>query len=257
MQQPKTSKTHYIIDSPDTLATSETPTWKHPLGKENTPKLFLRTMTWKHGIVLERFCLNAKISAMMTNHQNPSNAQRDFKDNKPQILTEKVGIGLTLRKRLHQSAPPPAPSVILFQTLKLHFARSEVRMHVGMWLIVKTTNQPIAFQPSNKSAKASHHISRKQNPKNQKVSSFSSALFPLPRFATHLSKIFLWDPLRIMGAKSEKSSGTNFKILQHNIHKSKDIVMASLLRDSNIKSSDILAIQEPWRNIFTPTTTAL
>lgn len=37
-------------------------------------------------------------------------------------------------------------------------------------------------------------------------------------------------------------------ILQYNVMKSKDIVMASLLRDQNILEYDILAIQEPWRN---------
>ncbi len=52
-------------------------------------------MIWKRGIVLERFCLNAEISVMMTNHWNPSNAQRDVKDNKLQTLTEKAKIGLT------------------------------------------------------------------------------------------------------------------------------------------------------------------
>jgi hypothetical protein len=36
--------------------------------------------------------------------------------------------------------------------------------------------------------------------------------------------------------------------------KSKDKVMASLLRDKKITRYDILAIQEPWRNSFTNTT---
>lgn len=44
------------------------------------------------------------------------------------------------------------------------------------------------------------------------------------------------------------------KILQYNVHKSKDKVMASLLRDPRIHEFDILAIQEPWRNPFTATT---
>ena len=57
-----------------------------------------------------------------------------------------------------------------------------------------------------------------------------------------------------MSTESERSRYGNLKILQYNIHKSKDIVMASLLRDPCIKSYNILAIQEPWRNYFTPTT---
>ncbi|KAF4627316.1 hypothetical protein G7Y89_g10844 [Cudoniella acicularis] len=43
-------------------------------------------------------------------------------------------------------------------------------------------------------------------------------------------------------------------ILQYNVMRSKDIVMATLLRDQNILEYDILAIQEPWRNPFTSTT---
>ena len=44
------------------------------------------------------------------------------------------------------------------------------------------------------------------------------------------------------------------KVLQYNVHKSKDKVMASLLWDPRIHEFDILAIQEPWRNPFTATT---
>src|ERR1700749_4554005 len=36
--------------------------------------------------------------------------------------------------------------------------------------------------------------------------------------------------------------------LQYNVRKSKDTVMASLLRDKRVLELDILAIQEPWRN---------
>jgi ribonuclease HI/exonuclease III len=43
-------------------------------------------------------------------------------------------------------------------------------------------------------------------------------------------------------------------ILQYNVRKSKDIVMASLLRDPKTHEYDILAIQEPWRNPFMATT---
>ncbi len=57
-----------------------------------------------------------------------------------------------------------------------------------------------------------------------------------------------------MSTESERSRCGNLKILQYNVHKSKDIVMALLLRDLHIKSYDILAIQEPSRNNFTPTT---
>jgi endonuclease/exonuclease/phosphatase family metal-dependent hydrolase len=43
-------------------------------------------------------------------------------------------------------------------------------------------------------------------------------------------------------------------ILQYNVMKSRDKVMASLLRDKRITGYDVLAIQEPWRNPFTHTT---
>ena len=43
-------------------------------------------------------------------------------------------------------------------------------------------------------------------------------------------------------------------ILQYNVRKSKDMVMASLLRDPKTHEYDILAIQEPWRNPFMATT---
>ncbi|KAJ0142747.1 hypothetical protein HZ326_14427 [Fusarium oxysporum f. sp. albedinis] len=36
----------------------------------------------------------------------------------------------------------------------------------------------------------------------------------------------------------------------YNIRKSRDIVMATLLRDPDIGQYDILAIQEPWKNLF-------
>lgn len=44
------------------------------------------------------------------------------------------------------------------------------------------------------------------------------------------------------------------KILQYNVMKSRDGVMAPLLRDPHIQQYDILALQEPWRNRFIPTT---
>jgi hypothetical protein len=47
---------------------------------------------------------------------------------------------------------------------------------------------------------------------------------------------------------------TTLSILQYNVHKSRDTVMATLLRDPQIAEYDILAIQEPWRNPYTATT---
>lgn len=41
---------------------------------------------------------------------------------------------------------------------------------------------------------------------------------------------------------------TTLNILQYNVHKSRDTVMATLLRDPQIAEYDVLAIQEPWRN---------
>ena len=38
---------------------------------------------------------------------------------------------------------------------------------------------------------------------------------------------------------------TTLSILQYNVHKSRDIVMASMLRDSQVHEYNILAIQEP------------
>lgn len=38
---------------------------------------------------------------------------------------------------------------------------------------------------------------------------------------------------------------TTLSILQYNVHKSKDMVMATMLRDQQIHKYDILAIQEP------------
>ncbi len=213
-------------------------------------------MTWKPEIVLERFCLNAKISVMMTNHQNLSNAQRDFKDNNLQTLKEKVEIGPTLKMRLHLNAPPPAPSAILFQTLKRHFLKFKTWIHVGMRLIVKTTKQQIGPQPSNKLAKASRYSAGselQQFPKSAKSLTVQSACFP-PSRSKQISANFFHHLLGNMSTESERLRCRNLKILQYNVHKSKDIVKALLVRDPHIKSYDILAIQEPWRNNFTPTT---
>jgi exonuclease III len=43
-------------------------------------------------------------------------------------------------------------------------------------------------------------------------------------------------------------------ILQYNVRKSRDMVMASLLRDPGIDDFDIIAIQEPWKNPYMATT---
>src|SRR3569833_1523001 len=50
------------------------------------------------------------------------------------------------------------------------------------------------------------------------------------------------------------NTGTTLPILQYNVRKSRDTVMATLLRDPKTLSYDILAIQEPWRNPFLSTT---
>lgn len=44
------------------------------------------------------------------------------------------------------------------------------------------------------------------------------------------------------------------RILQYNVHKSRDVVMASLFQNEKTLEYDILAIQEPWRNSFINTT---
>ncbi|CAG9950816.1 unnamed protein product [Clonostachys rosea f. rosea IK726] len=44
------------------------------------------------------------------------------------------------------------------------------------------------------------------------------------------------------------------RILQYNVQKSRDVVLASLFKDSRVREYDILAIQEPWRNPFITTT---
>ena len=50
------------------------------------------------------------------------------------------------------------------------------------------------------------------------------------------------------------NSTTTLKILQYNVRKSRDTVMATLLRDPKVMDYDILAVQEPWRNPFMSTT---
>ena len=50
------------------------------------------------------------------------------------------------------------------------------------------------------------------------------------------------------------SAGDTLNILQYNVRKSKDTVMATLLRDTRVAEWDVIAIQEPWRNPYTSTT---
>lgn len=43
------------------------------------------------------------------------------------------------------------------------------------------------------------------------------------------------------------------RILQYNVQKSRDVVLASLFRDPRTADLDLLAIQESWRNPFLAT----
>jgi hypothetical protein len=45
----------------------------------------------------------------------------------------------------------------------------------------------------------------------------------------------------------------SLRILQYNVQKSKDVVLASLFQDRWISEYDVIAIQEPWRNPFIAT----
>jgi hypothetical protein len=47
---------------------------------------------------------------------------------------------------------------------------------------------------------------------------------------------------------------TQLRILQYNVRKSKDTVMATLLRDKKAAEYDIIDVQEPWVNPFMATT---
>jgi hypothetical protein len=47
---------------------------------------------------------------------------------------------------------------------------------------------------------------------------------------------------------------TQLHILQYNVWKSRDIVLAGLFNDARILEYDVIAIQEPWRNPFKNTT---
>ena len=44
------------------------------------------------------------------------------------------------------------------------------------------------------------------------------------------------------------------KILQYNVNKSRNKVLAGLLADPRVNEFDIIAVQEPWRNTYDSTT---
>lgn len=55
--------------------------------------------------------------------------------------------------------------------------------------------------------------------------------------------------------KSTRMLGNQeLRILQYNVQKSRDIVLASLFQNPRVLEYDILAVQEPWRNPFIATT---
>ena len=45
-----------------------------------------------------------------------------------------------------------------------------------------------------------------------------------------------------------------FHIIQYNMHRSRDAVMAAFLRDPRALEADIIAAQEPWNNPYNDTT---
>ena len=49
---------------------------------------------------------------------------------------------------------------------------------------------------------------------------------------------------------THQKDAATLRILQYNVNKSRNKVMAALLQDPGIEEFDILAIQEPWRNTF-------
>jgi ribonuclease HI len=50
------------------------------------------------------------------------------------------------------------------------------------------------------------------------------------------------------------SGSQELRILQYNVQKSREVVLANLFQDQRVTEYDILAIQEPWRNPFINTT---
>src|SRR5438046_41957 len=61
--------------------------------------------------------------------------------------------------------------------------------------------------------------------------------------------------LKALNTRKNSKWIITLRILQYNVIKSKDIVMAPLLHDQQIIEYDLLAIQEPWRNPFDNSTT--
>lgn len=55
-------------------------------------------------------------------------------------------------------------------------------------------------------------------------------------------------------AATKASISRRLFILQYNVHKFKDIIMAACLRDPEVKRFDIIAIQKSWKNAYTDTT---
>jgi exonuclease III len=49
---------------------------------------------------------------------------------------------------------------------------------------------------------------------------------------------------------AEAGETHTLRILQYNVNKSRNKVLAALLEDPEIKNYDIIAVQEPWRNPF-------
>jgi ribonuclease HI len=47
---------------------------------------------------------------------------------------------------------------------------------------------------------------------------------------------------------------TTLEIIQYNVHRSKDVVIADFLRNPRVLEADVIAIQEPWENPYTETT---
>ena len=193
-------------------------------------------MTWKRGRVLERFCL-FKRKILSNDDKLPESLERPTRFQRQPAAKPNRNIGNRpdSEKEIASKRTTTSPLSDLISDPKTPFR--EIRSPDACWNVADREND----QSAN-SVSAKQQVRKSQSPYQpeanskkplspQKVSSSSSALFPLPRFATHLSIIFVWDPFRNMSAELEKSRCTNFKILQFNVH--------TLLRDPNNKSSEI------------------